>query len=86
MKPIKKIEILNSEDEFSKIIDKLGFDKCACTVDCGDKSEHKIRLVFYSDDDLFEEITESLTLSEFGFVAFGGRDKMQYYIAIEIEI
>lgn len=86
MNQIKKIEILNSEKKLNEFIDKFGFEKCICTVDSGDKSDYAIRLVFYSDEDMFDSITESAVLSELNFTAFGGRTKTRYYVAIEISI
>ena len=55
---IKKIEILNEQD-FDRVIDKYDFEKFICTGEKFDESECKFRIAFYSDRDLFDEITES---------------------------
>ena len=86
MNQIKKIQIVNSETVFDKLINKFDFEKCAYTGNKCDKSKQRIRLVFHSDDDMFDAITEAAVLSESDFIAFGGRNKKQYYVAVEIAV
>lgn len=80
---IKKIEILNKQD-FDRVIDKYDFEKFICTGEKFYESECKFRIAFYSDRDLFDEITESMNTCGMDYIAFGGNVGNEKYLLLEV--
>ncbi len=80
---LKKIEILNEQD-FDRLIDKYDFEKFICTGEKFDESECKFRIAFYSNRDLFDEITESMNTCGMDYIAFSGNIGNEKYLLLEV--
>lgn len=80
---IKKIEILTEQD-LDKLIKKHDCDKFSCTCNGCDETNTLLRIAIYSNYDMFDELTEQLSNSDMGFMAFGGIKDNSNYTAIEI--
>ena len=82
---IRKIEILNDKD-FNHLIKNYEFDKFSCSSDKHNEIENILRIVIYSNKELFDELANLLSCSEIDFIVFGGRKRYRHYVAIEIYI
>ena len=68
---IKKIEIL-SEQDFNNLIDKHDFEKFSCSCNGQAETDNIVCIAIYSDYDMFDELAEQLSNSDYGFRLYGG--------------
>lgn len=68
---VEKIEIL-SELDFNNLIEMHDFEKFSCSCNGQDETDNIVRIAIYSNKNLFDELTEQLSNSDYGFRLYGG--------------
>ena len=80
---IEKIEIL-SEQTLDKLIQTYDFERFSCSGDVKSETDNIVRIAIYSDFDMFDELAEQLSNSDYGFRIYGGDKGNKKYAALEI--
>ncbi len=80
---IEKIEIL-SEQTLDKLIQTYDFEMFSCSGDKQSETDNILRIAIYSNFDMFDELAEQLSNSDYSFRIYGGNKRNKKYVALEI--
>ena len=80
---VNSIEIL-SEQDFDKLIQTHDFEKFVCVFDGRSVADNIMRIAIYSNYDMFDELAEQLSNSDYGFRIYGGDKNKTKFVLSEI--
>ena len=80
---VRKIEILNERD-FDRLIEECDVERFSCSGDKINGTDNVLRIAIYADYDMFDELAEQLSNSDYGFRIYGGDKNKTKFVLSEI--